>query len=103
MKRKELTKILSSKEILHLAKLAKLHLTEDEVKKFQKQLSAILDYFSKLNEVNTDSIEPVSQITGLVNENTEDKINSLRKLSLEETLRNTKSKKDNFFKVKSIF
>ncbi|PIV09309.1 Asp-tRNA(Asn)/Glu-tRNA(Gln) amidotransferase GatCAB subunit C [Candidatus Roizmanbacteria bacterium CG02_land_8_20_14_3_00_36_15] len=103
MKKKSKKIILSRQEILHLAKLAKLRLTENEVQKFQKQLSAIVDYFSKLNEVNTDNVEPVSQITELVNENVDDEINSIRILSLEETLKNSKSKNNDFFKVKSIF
>jgi len=58
---------LSKDEVLHVAKLAKLDLTSEEVTKFQKQLSKIVDYISQLSEVDTSNLEPTSQTTGLEN------------------------------------
>lgn len=96
-------KTLSREEILHLARLAKLKLTEEEVKKFQTQLSSILDYVSQLNKVETKNLEPVSQITGLKDVTRYDEISGSRSLSQEEALKNAPNKKDGLIKVKAIF
>jgi aspartyl-tRNA(Asn)/glutamyl-tRNA(Gln) amidotransferase subunit C len=59
--------MITSQEVRHIAKLAKLKLTNDEVKKFTKQLGDILDFFSQLQEVKTDHVRETSQVTGLEN------------------------------------
>jgi aspartyl-tRNA(Asn)/glutamyl-tRNA(Gln) amidotransferase subunit C len=56
---------LTTSEVKNIAKLAKLDLKQSEIKKFQMQLGKILDYFDVLNKVNTDKVEPTSQVTGL--------------------------------------
>lgn len=56
---------LTKKEVEHVAKLARLGLSSDEKKKFEKELSDILDFVEKLNEVKTDKVEPTAQVTGL--------------------------------------
>jgi len=94
---------LSREEILHLAKLAKLQLTDKEIEKFQKQLSEVLDYISKLKEVDTKNVEPVSQVTGLVDVTREDEVDNTRQLSQLEATANAKDKKNGFIKVKAIF
>ena len=53
--------MISKQQVQHIAKLARISLTEEEVLKFQKDLSSILDYFEKLKEVNTEKIEPFFQ------------------------------------------
>ena len=58
---------LSNKEVKHVADLARIILNSEEEEKLRKDLSSILDYVDKLNSVNTDGIEPLYQITGLVN------------------------------------
>lgn len=55
------------KEVEHLAKLAHLGLSKEEVKKLQKDLEEFLDYAEKLQEVEVSGIQPVSHITGLEN------------------------------------
>lgn len=57
--------MLSREDILKIASLSKLTLSENEIIKFQKELSGILDFFKELEEVNTDGIEPTAQVTGL--------------------------------------
>ncbi len=94
---------ITESEILHLAKLAKLKLDKEEIKKFQKQLSAIVGYFTKLKDVNTDRIEPVSQTTGLQNQLANDVTTPERILSQVDAQKNSHSKKNGLFKVKSIF
>lgn len=59
--------MLTREQVLKIAKLARLGITDAEVEKYQVQLSGIISYIDKLNEVNTDGIEPTSQVTGLLN------------------------------------
>lgn len=59
--------MLTKDEVKHIAKLARLNLTEDEIEKYAKQLSGILDYFEVLKEVDTEKVKPIAQITGLEN------------------------------------
>ena len=83
-------------DINHLAKLANLPLNEGEKEKLGRQLSSVLDYFKKLQELNTSDIEETSQVTGLENVLRDDEI----KLSLpqEDVLKNTGQKKNGLFK-----
>jgi len=63
---------LTKEEVLHIAKLARLELKDEEVEKFRTQLSEILEYVGQLSKVDTKGIEPISQITGLENVMRED-------------------------------
>lgn len=56
--------MISREEVLHIAKLSRLAITEEEAVRYQKQLSAILDYVGQLTEVNIEGVQPVAQITG---------------------------------------
>jgi aspartyl-tRNA(Asn)/glutamyl-tRNA(Gln) amidotransferase subunit C len=56
---------LTREDILNLARLARLHLSEDEIVRFQKEVSAILEYATQLQNVDVDRIEPTYQVTGL--------------------------------------
>lgn len=87
-------------DINHLAKLASLPLTNEEKKKFEKQLGETLEYVKRLEEINTKNVEPTSQVTGLENVVREDEASP--SLSQEEVLVNAKSKHNGFFKVKAI-
>ncbi len=58
---------LTSDEVKHIAKLARLELSDSEIEKFSKQLSDILSHARMLDEVNTGAVEPIAQITGLKN------------------------------------
>ena len=92
--------MISKEQVKHIAKLAKLSLTEKEVEKFQKQLGDTLDYINVLDELNVEGVEPTSQVTGLKNILREDK--SVKSLSQQEALLSAESKCDNCFKVKPI-
>jgi aspartyl-tRNA(Asn)/glutamyl-tRNA(Gln) amidotransferase subunit C len=92
---------LSEEEVKHVAALAKLSLTSQETAKFQKQLSAILDYVALLNEVKTDKVEPTSQVTGLENVFRKDERGTT--LTQEEALSGVKEKHQGRFKIKAIF
>lgn len=58
---------LSKEQVEHIAKLARLEFTEEEKVKFQDQLSSILDYVEKLDEVDTTSVKPMSHVLDLEN------------------------------------
>jgi aspartyl-tRNA(Asn)/glutamyl-tRNA(Gln) amidotransferase subunit C len=87
--------------VKHVAKLANLPLTEEEIKHFEPQLEETLKYIEQLEEVDTKNVEPTSQVTGL--ENVLDEDVAKPSLSQEESLSNTKDKQNGFFKVKGIF
>ena len=86
-----------NKELIeHIASLARLKLTEKEIKKFLPQLKEILDAFSKLDELNTKNVKSSFHPVELKNFMREDKAGKC--LSVEEALSNTKHKKDSYFK-----
>ncbi len=58
---------ISEKEIEHIAALARLSLSEDEKGLFGPQLSSILEYMDKLNELDTKDMEPTSHVLSLSN------------------------------------
>lgn len=93
---------LTKEQVNHVAKLARLGLREDEVSKFQTQLSGILDYVEMLNEVDTDGVEPTAQVTGLTNITREDAV--LRKWDPKRLLKSSPLPIErNQIKTKPIF
>ena len=54
-------------DIEHVAKLARLRLTDAEKEKFSKQMGTIIEHIEKLNELDTQNVEPTAQILGLKN------------------------------------
>ena len=94
---------LSPNDIAHIAKLANLILTAQEETKFASQLTAILDFVSKLQEIPTKNVIPTSQVTGLVNVFREDEVDESRILSQKEALANAPASHKGFFQVKAVF
>jgi len=92
---------LSSNEVKHIAKLAKLDFSQEKMESFSHQLSAILDFVRKLKKIKTDMVSPLSNITGKRNVFREDKVEV--SLTQEECLRNASGKYKGYFTVKSIF
>lgn len=58
---------LKKEDIEHIANLARLELSEEEKEKFQTQLSDVLSYIDQLQGLDTSSVEPTAQVTGLKN------------------------------------
>jgi len=87
---------LDKELIEHIASLARLKLTESEIKKFLPQLKEILNAFSKLDEVNTNNTKASFHPVELKNMMREDKTKPC--LSQEKALSNSKEKKDGYFK-----
>lgn len=59
---------LSKDDILKLAKLSRLQLSDEEVEKFQVELSSILDYVEQLDSVDVSGLNPTYQVTGLTSQ-----------------------------------
>jgi aspartyl-tRNA(Asn)/glutamyl-tRNA(Gln) amidotransferase subunit C len=57
----------TKEQIEHIAKLARLKLTPQEMEKMPGQLTSILEWMNVLNEVDTSTVEPTAQVTGLTN------------------------------------
>lgn len=91
---------LTREQVLHIAELAKLGLTEQETELFAEQLSEILDYASILDQLETESIPPTAQAIRRVNVLREDVVGL--SLSPEETLANAPQRRDDYFQVKPI-
>jgi aspartyl-tRNA(Asn)/glutamyl-tRNA(Gln) amidotransferase subunit C len=89
-------------QVEHIAKLARIELTEKEKGKFSDELSSILDYVDKLNKVDTKNIKPIQQITGLENIVRKDEINHELRIN-DKLLDGAPDKKDNYYKVPKIF
>ncbi len=92
--------MLSEEEVKKVAGMARIALTDEEVAKFQKDLSSVLDYVDVLKEVDTEGLEIVSSVTGLENVTRPD----VAKLIdyQEEIMANAPERKDRYYKVKSI-
>ena len=92
--------LLTKEEVQKIAQLCKIQLTEQEIEKFQKELSVVLEYASELQKVNTDSVEPISQVTGLENVLREDV--SRQSEYRDAIIANFPDHKDTFLKIKNI-
>lgn len=92
---------LTRDQVIRLAALSKLHLTESEIKKFQAELSRILDYVDMLDNVDVSGLEPTYQVTGLENVMREDEV-VIQQASPDELLKLLPDKKDRFIKVKRM-
>ena len=92
---------LTKDDVLHIAKLSRITLTDPEVEKFKEQLSAILGYIEKLNELDTSGVEPTINTTGIIDRMREDKAES--SFTQEEALSNSKVNHNGFFAVPNVF
>lgn len=93
---------LKKEQVNHIAKLARLGLTAQKRGKFQRELSAILDFVEKLKEVEVEKVEPTAQVTGLENVSRQDKGQSRSRQEREKLLDLTPEIKDGHIKVKAI-
>jgi aspartyl-tRNA(Asn)/glutamyl-tRNA(Gln) amidotransferase subunit C len=93
--------MISKDEVQHIAKLARLGLSDEEVVKFQKELSAVLDYIEKLKKVDVKDVSPESHAIKIENVQREDAVKI--KTDPETILSLAPDKKDGFLKVKSVF
>lgn len=92
---------LSREDVLKLAALSKLRLTDSEVESLRTELSRILDYVEVLNKVDVAGLEPTYQVSGLKNITRPDEEKSYG-YKTEELLSNAPAVHDGQFKVKRV-
>ncbi len=91
---------LSREEVLHIALLARLGLTETDVDRFREQLSNILENFEVLQQVDTSDIPPTTQSISLQNVVSDDEVAS--SLTQSQVLANAPQKEGEFFRVRAV-
>ncbi|NHQ60007.1 Asp-tRNA(Asn)/Glu-tRNA(Gln) amidotransferase subunit GatC [Chlorobium sp. BLA1] len=91
---------VTSKDVAYIADLARLRFNEEETIVMTSELNNILHYIEKLNEVDTEGVEPLSSIHDQINVLREDV--ELQPLTSEDVLKNAPQRQDRFFKVPKV-
>lgn len=91
---------VSREEVLKIASLAKLHLTDEEVSLYTDQMNEILQYMDQLNELDTENVEPLSHVLDQINMTRPDE--EKNSLSREEALKNAPETDGEYFIVPSV-
>lgn len=92
---------LSRDDVLRLAQLSRLHLSNEELDQFSSELTAILDYVEQLSGVDTAGMEPTAQVTGLTNVMRTDEVFDYG-ATPDELLVNVPARKERYIKVKRV-
>ena len=92
--------MISTDDVKHVAKLARLELTEEEINKYSKQLGSILEYVEQMNEVDTTGVEPMPHPIPVYNVMREDVVKYEQ--TKDEMLANAPFEEDGFFRVPKI-
>ena len=100
--------MISKQEVQHIAKLARLGLKETEIKKFQKDLSSILDYFNSLKKVDVSNVEPTFHpaehyLKERLDVMRQDKAESQPEQVVDKLIEAAPDKKKRHIKVKAVF
>jgi len=99
---KNKNKKISLEDVKKIAELARIEVSPEEAEKFSGELSDVLGYIDQLSEVDTKSVEPISQITGLVNVVREDVSENFDEEMRQELVERAEDKKEDYIKVKSV-
>ena len=91
---------MKKERVKKLSELARLELSEEELEQFAEELGGILEYVNKLNELDTDKVEPAAHIMEQRNVLREDEVK--KSLERDEILKNAPEKKDGQFVVPKI-
>ena len=94
--------MITEKEVQHVAKLARLNMTEEEEERFAKELSSILDYVEKLKKVKVDKVEPTSHPFDIKNVMREDFPRKQEDKVVKKLIEAAPAQKDNYIKVKTV-
>jgi aspartyl-tRNA(Asn)/glutamyl-tRNA(Gln) amidotransferase subunit C len=88
---------ITEDEVLHVARLARLELSSDEVVRFQEQLSAILEAVSKVSELDLSDVPPTAHPLEIANAWAEDEPRP--SLTLDEVFANAPDREGDYFRV----
>jgi aspartyl-tRNA(Asn)/glutamyl-tRNA(Gln) amidotransferase subunit C len=91
---------LSRDEVLHVARLARIGVTDADVERFQQQLSTILDNFAALNQIDTDGVDPTTHTLPLENVMAADE--PAPSLDPDEVLSNAPLQHDGYLRVRAV-
>jgi len=91
---------ITLQEVEHVARLARLALSEEEKEEMRSQLDRILGYIEKLDQLDTSAVEPTSHVIPMTNVFRDDAL--LPSLSREEALANGPDRQEGFFRVPRI-
>jgi aspartyl-tRNA(Asn)/glutamyl-tRNA(Gln) amidotransferase subunit C len=91
---------VTRKDVEYIAKLARLQLSENEIENYTGQMNNILAYMDKLNELDTENVEPLSHPVENINIFRDDKLKQT--VSREDALKNAPDANEEFFKVPKI-
>ncbi|MBQ3641682.1 Asp-tRNA(Asn)/Glu-tRNA(Gln) amidotransferase subunit GatC [bacterium] len=92
--------MIGKEDVKHVAKLARLELTDEEIDKYSKQLGDILKHVEQMNEVDTTGIEPMPHAIPVFNVMREDEVKYEQ--TKEEMMANAPYEEDGFFRVPKI-
>ncbi|MBN1796543.1 MAG: Asp-tRNA(Asn)/Glu-tRNA(Gln) amidotransferase subunit GatC [Sedimentisphaerales bacterium] len=91
---------ISRVEVEKVAKLARLQLSDEEIEEFTGQLGSILEYVEKMNELDTENVEPLAHCLPVHNVFRDDEVKD--SLGTEAALKNAPDSDGEFFKVPKI-
>ena len=91
---------LTEDQVRHVARLSRLHLNDDEVRQFTTQLSEVIDYVSKLSELDVQDVEPMAHALDITNVLAEDQ--PIPGLSVDRVLACAPQRSPPFFKVPKV-
>lgn len=92
---------LSDEDVLKLARLSRLHLTDEEVRRFKKEISTILAYVEQLQAVDLSGVQPTSQVTGLKNVTRPDEVRPYA-ATPQDLLKNVPATQNGHIKVRRV-
>lgn len=96
------SKDLSKEDVLHIAQLANLPISDDNIETYRKQLSETISYVENLDELDTSNVEPTSHSTNLKNVFFQDGTKNERGFTQEQATQNAKNVKQGQFVVKRL-
>jgi aspartyl-tRNA(Asn)/glutamyl-tRNA(Gln) amidotransferase subunit C len=91
---------VTKKDVEYIAELARLKFKEEELESFTHQLNEILNYVDKLNELDTENVEPLSHPVENVNVFRNDELK--KSITTKDALKNAPDRNDEFFKVPKV-
>ncbi len=94
---------LSNEEIRHIAKLARLHIEEEEIEDYREKLESILEYVEKLQELNTDDVPELQHAADVSNVFRDDEIGGCDSAIRERIVDNFSNREGDLLKVQAVF
>ncbi len=91
---------VTKRDVEYIARLARLRFNDEELESYTAELNEILNYMEKLNELNTETVEPLSHPIENVNVFRDDKL--IVSIDRADALKNAPSRDEEFFKVPKV-